>query len=283
MSTPTDEWNKGWDGQLSIDTPELISLQFSLAGVGSRGIAVMLDYLIQAAAYLLAMLGLVALGSATGSGRAHAANSPNVDKWVVAILILIPFMLHWAYFTLFEALWDGRTPGKRMMRLRVIQQNGRSLTFFESMIRNLIRIVDALPSFYAVGIISVFATKRQQRLGDMAAGTIVIHEAKQESSLWNGTGARSFTATIFDPPVVTQTVVSSGLPVDAIARLTAADLTAIDSFLARRLDVPMDVRERLAGRLAQQLRMRMQVESVGLRNEALIESVEREMRSAGQL
>jgi hypothetical protein len=189
-------------------------------------------------------------------------------------------MFHWGYFTLFEAFWNGRTPGKRMVRIRVIHESGRSATFFESMVRNFIRIIDALPSVYAVGVTSLFITKRQQRLGDLAAGTLVIHEEKQETPLWNGTGARSFTAASFDRAPMPAVRNGSGLPADAIARLRSTDLEAIDSFLARRLDLPMDIRAGLASKLAAQMKRRMQVaETIPLSDETLLEGLERDARN----
>ena len=276
MNTRPGEWND----QLSIDTPELVSLQYPLAGIGSRCLALLLDYALQAAFYLLTFLALLLVPDSAGSSHHvfHPHGSSGAAKWATAIVILVPFLLHWAYFTLFEALWDGRTPGKRVLRIRVIQQSGQSITFFQAMTRNLLRAIDFLPSFYAVGLFSVFITKTDQRLGDLAAGTLVVHEVKQESSMWEGSGARSFTASFFDN-VPAAEIVSSGLPADALARVTTADLQAIDNFLARRLDIPLDVRATLAARLAAQLRTRMQLDSsLTIKNEMLIEGVMHDVR-----
>ena len=274
MNARTGDWND----QLSIETPELVSLEYPLAGIGSRCLALLLDYAAQAAFYLLAMLAIVFLPGTTHSSRHVYPQGSAAAKWATAIVILVPFLLHWAYFTLFEAFWDGRTPGKRIMRIRVIQNTGRSITFFEAMTRNLLRAIDFLPGFYAIGLLSIFITKTDQRLGDLAAGTLVVHEVKQETSIWEGSGARSFTASIFENAPAAETV-SSGLPADALARVTTADLQAIDSFLARRLDIPLDVRAALAARLASQLRARMQLgPSLAIRDETLIEGVMHDAR-----
>ena len=97
-------------------------------------------------------------------------------------MVLIPFLLQWGYFALFEGLWHGQTPGKRVAKIRVIQQSGRAITIFESLSRNLVRVVDFLPAFYVVGTISIFITKRNQRLGDLVAGTLVVHEGQSRDA-----------------------------------------------------------------------------------------------------
>ena len=147
------------------------------------------------------------------------------------------------------------------------------------MTRNLLRAVDFLPGFYAIGLVSIFVTRTDQRLGDLAAGTLVVHEAKQESSIWEGSAARSFTATLFQNTPAAQ-IITSGLPADALAHVTVADLQAIDSFLTRRLDMPLDVRATLAARLASKLRLRMQLDPsfAAMRDESFIEGVMHDAR-----
>ena len=104
-------------------------------------------------------------------------------QWTVAIFTLALFLLNWGYFTLFEAFWNGRTPGKRVASIRVIQRSGRAIGIFESMARNFVRYVDQIPFFYAVGVIAMFATRQHQRLGDLAAGTLVVRDREQETPL----------------------------------------------------------------------------------------------------
>ena len=119
-------------------------------------------------------------------------------------MILIFFLMNWGYFTLFEAFWNGQTPGKKLFKIRVIQDSGRQITFFESMIRNLLRIVDQFPplyfvSLYLVGVITMACNRQHKRLGDLAAGTLVIHERPTEEPIWGGTGPRTITAAAFQP------------------------------------------------------------------------------------
>ena len=149
-----------------------------LAGIGSRFIALLVDMLIWAAGLFVLAMFLWILQPAL------EAFSRLSYQWVVALITFTLFVLNWGYFTLFEAFWNGRTPGKRVARIRVIQQSGRPIGLFESMARNLVRYVDQIPFFYAVGVIAMFATKQHQRLGDLAAGTLVVRDGEQETPHW---------------------------------------------------------------------------------------------------
>ena len=179
--------------QLNIETPELVAIEMPLAGIGSRFIALLIDTLIWAA-------GLLVLAILAWLFRPAMQAFSNLSyQWTVAIVTLIMFLLNWGYFTIFEAFWNGRTPGKRVARIRVIQRSGRPIGIFESMARNFVRYVDQIPFFYAVGVITMFATRQHQRLGDLAAGTLVVRDREQETPLWGETGARTFTAPVFSP------------------------------------------------------------------------------------
>ena len=136
--------------QLSIDTPELVAIEMPLAGIGSRFIALLLDYLICGAGLLFMLLVFAVILPGI------LAFSKISAQWATAFVIILVFLLQWGYFTLFEAFWNGRTPGKRVARIRVIQRSGRAIGLFESMARNLVRYVDQIPFFYAVGVIVVF-------------------------------------------------------------------------------------------------------------------------------
>ncbi len=150
------------------------------------------------------------------------------------------FLLNWGYFTLFEAFWGGRTPGKRVARIRVIQQSGRPIGLFESMARNFIRYVDQIPFFYAVGVIAMFSTRQHQRLGDLAAGTLVVRDREQETPLWGESGTAMFAGPV---PSQTHPIPDShtalSLPALGIAKLSSADLEVLEGFFARRLDLPL--------------------------------------------
>ena len=106
----------------------------------------------------------------------------SAPKWVGAVMILLLFLTFSSYFAFFEWIWSGQTPGKRWMKLRVIREDGRPITFWEAAVRNLFRIFDMMPyPFYSIGLISVFSTSRDQRVGDMVAGTVVVREREAEA------------------------------------------------------------------------------------------------------
>lgn len=260
--------------QLSIETPELVPLEFPLAGIGSRFIAILVDYCIQFAAVIVFFLSLLLF--LPGMERFQAIGA----KWAIAFAILIPFLLHWGYFALFEGFWHGQTPGKRVAKIRVIQQSGRAVTFFEALSRNLVRVIDMLPTFYIAGVVSIFVTSRNQRLGDLAAGTLVVHEgqARHEVSLGN---TRLLTQ-VATPAQAAPRAIS--LPADALHRLTTADLQAIETFLERRLDMSLEVRQALAARLVASTASRMQSQPPpNMHPETFLEEVAYGMRSLGSL
>ena len=94
--------------------------------------------------------------------------------------MLLVFALSWGYFIFFELVWNGQTPGKRVVGIRVLTSRGEPVTLVHSLVRNLVRLVDALPSAYMIGSIAILVTRRSQRLGDLAAGTIVVRERHAE-------------------------------------------------------------------------------------------------------
>jgi uncharacterized RDD family membrane protein YckC len=234
--------------QLNIETPELVAIEMPLAGIGSRFIAILVDYLIFGFAFLVFILLAVVLAPALSLFGGLSA------KWAVGIVILIVFVVHWGYFALFEAFSNGRTPGKRVAKIRVIHQSGRGINFVESLARNLVRFVDNLPGFYAVGIIAIFISPRNQRLGDMVAGTLVVRDREAESPAWSDAGTRTFTApSLAAEPPIPPPHLRVTLPATALARLSATDLEVLEGFFSRRLDMDLTTRGVLASRIASAL------------------------------
>jgi uncharacterized membrane protein SpoIIM required for sporulation len=159
---------------VDVETPELVVLTYSIAGVGSRVLAALTDLLICAGALLVLVF---AVGLLHGASRAMGAAVGVPASWGTAVLILAQFAVLWGYYVLFEGLRDGQTPGKRIHRLRVVREGGYSVTFGVSAVRNLVRVLDMQPFvFYLVGLGSMLVTKRGRRLGDLVAGTIVVRE-----------------------------------------------------------------------------------------------------------
>jgi uncharacterized RDD family membrane protein YckC len=239
--------------KLTIDTPEQIALEFPLAGAGSRFLALTIDLLMQLGGFLvLAAIGLVALWlRSTGFG--------TLATWIVAILIFLAFLLYYGYFVAFEAAWAGQTPGKRYVGLRVITVTGQPITTYEALLRNLLRIVDQMPGIYAVGVLSIFFTSRNQRLGDLVAGTVVVHEQDAPRS-------------VPSPGEAPAARLGAG-------RLTPQEIEVIEVFLGRRQALPDHLRRRTAEQLAARIRERLEISSSAHGNdEALIESIAAEYR-----
>lgn len=151
--------------ELVVATPERVSFEYRLAGPGSRFVAQSLDLLIVGAVMVVLGFGSIALAVGTGDGNL-----------AVLVFVLATFVLLFGYFWFFEALWTGQTVGKRVMKLRVVGDRGEPLTFVHASVRNLIRIIDFLPFGYGIGLAVLFANGRGKRLGDLAAGTVVVRE-----------------------------------------------------------------------------------------------------------
>jgi uncharacterized RDD family membrane protein YckC len=269
-----------WD-QLSIETPELVGIDMPVAGIGSRFVALLVDYLI----WLIALIALIFLISVIDPSLSHF--SKLGEKWAEAIVVFSLFLWFWGYFTLFEAFWDGRTPGKRLAKIRVIQRSGRGIGLFESMIRNLLRIVDQFPGVYMVGAVSIFLTRDHQRLGDLAAGTLVVHERESLAAPSTGASTRTFTAGIFDgaanPPASPRTA-SLELSQSAVQRLETADLEVLEGFFARRLDFSMETRAELAQRIAAAIHAKTGLEApAGVSTETYLEELARQFRDLARM
>lgn len=239
--------------KLTIETPEQIALEFPLASAGSRFLALAVDTLIQLCGF--AILGLLALGAAF----IRIDLDSTLGTWALAALVIAGFVLYYGYYALFEALWNGQTPGKRAIRLRVITTSGRPITVFDALLRNLLRIVDQLPGIYTVGLLSIFLTERNQRLGDLAADTVVVHEQPIERH-----------------EIPERRVAASRR---GAARLSPQEITVIETFLARRRSLPDHLRAGTAKSLAERMRARLDLpaESV-VGDEVLLEEIAAEFR-----
>jgi uncharacterized RDD family membrane protein YckC len=264
--------------QISIDTPELVSIEMPLAGIGSRFIALLVDYLIWGAGLVvLIIIAIITLPAM------HAFNVKSA-QWAEAIVIFLLFLLNWGYFTLFEAFWNGRTPGKRVARIRVIQRSGRSIGLLESMARNLVRYVDQLPFFYAVGVITMFVTSQHQRLGDLAAGTLVVRDRDPESPLWGDSGSRTFTAQLYSRSPIPEPHTAVTLPAMGISKLSSADLEVLEGFFSRRLDMGLETRQALAQRIAAAIQAKSSLEApAGASVETFLEATARQLRDQVRL
>jgi uncharacterized RDD family membrane protein YckC len=217
--------------KLTIDTPEQISLEYEIAGPGSRFMALFVDLMIQIIGTVVLVILLLILGV---SFTFHST-------WAVALYVLGGFLLQWGYFAGFEIAWKGQTPGKRQAGIRVINETGREASVYEAIARNLLRAVDSMPGVYALGALVMFLSPQNKRVGDYVAGTIVIHDRKPEED------AIFFNTTEQEADDINYSV------------LTATDLHAIEMFLQRRLDLELPVRQKTARKLAEHFRQKCEV------------------------
>src|SRR6187200_3280480 len=226
---------------LIIETPERVPLHFALASIGNRFIACAIDHAIQAITVILMLLAFITLANYSSLGD-RLSSAP---KWVYAVLIVILFLIVSGYFAFFEWVWSGQTPGKRWLKLRVIREDGRPITFWEASVRNLLRSFDMMPfPFYSIGLISVFSTSRDQRVGDMVAGTVVVREREAEAPAF---------AKVFASPVSDPALRRSFKPVDftaSLSSLTESEIQVVGTFLRRRWDLSDVPRQWMAWRVS---------------------------------
>ena len=225
---------------LVIETPERVPLHFALASIGNRFIACAIDHALQVLTIILMVIGFTLLADYSRVGGILS----NAPKWVYAILIIILFLIVSGYFAFFEWIWKGQTPGKRWLKLRVIREDGRPVTFWEASVRNLLRSFDMMPApFYSIGLISVFVSSIDQRVGDMVAGTVVVREREAEAPAF----AQVFAAPVSDPALR-----RSFKPVDFTASLdslTESEMEVVEAFLRRRWDLSEVPRQWMAWRV----------------------------------
>ena len=223
------------DDRLTVETPEQTALQFPLAGIGSRFLALAYDTCLQIIAFVLFFLLMALLTfSVDTSGGPDEAGS-----WAIAIVVLMGFAVYYGYFAFFEAIWNGQTPGKRSFHLRVIKDTGRPIGVYEAIARNLLRIVDQLPGLYLVAIITALLNRNHKRLGDYVAGTVVVHEVLVDSArpVWNLPESSS----------------APGRSAYDVRQLTVEELDLIETFLQRRASLSDEVRRKMAHQIAQRV------------------------------
>jgi len=234
-------------------TPEGIRLDVVLAGLGSRFIAYLFDVCVQTAA-LIAFL--IVLHSFEGS-------NPDTTSVLIAVGSAVAFLFldFIVYFVIFEMLFNGRSPGKRLAGLRVVRVSGQPVGFVASALRNLLRLVDFLPVLNLLGSVLILATTKNQRLGDLAAGTIVIRErVAAEQTLTD----RAFSSgAAFAAPAGQASYWAAGQPPDHwlppelahwdVSAVPVEELALARTFLGNRDGYTPEARQRLAVQLANRI------------------------------
>jgi len=156
--------------RITLQTPESVELEFTLAGIGNRALALLIDYI---ALGITLIVFWIAWGIFTVIITDTLGNRANLGLWLFAIALFINFLIYAGYFVFFEVLWQGQTPGKRYTKIRVIRDDGRRIGIQQATLRALLRPVDDI---MFIGAFLIMLGPKEKRLGDMAAGTVVIQE-----------------------------------------------------------------------------------------------------------
>lgn len=231
-----------------LRTPEQVDLEYEVAGLGSRFIAILLDSLIQLAV-MLAVVAVFALGAVLLGAMARdlvGANSTAFGVVGIALAVLLFFVVTWGYFIFFELVWNGQTPGKRAAGIRVLTTRGEPITLTHAFVRNLVRIVDSLPTSYMLGVAVMLATRRAQRLGDLAAGTMVVKEHRASA-----------------PQTLEALPPEQALAPQQAVAFTREDVALARDFLLRREALPAEQRRILAREIADRFRARLASNGLG--------------------
>lgn len=226
-----------------VATPESISFSYDIAGIGSRFMAAFVDFL----AYFVIAIGMSILYGQIDQRIADPALSSALE----AVYIGFTFALYWAYYIVFELVWGGQSPGKRLVGLRVIRIDGAPAAPGQIVIRNIMRLVDLFPGFYMTGLVTMFLNSQSRRLGDFAAGTLVVREGRTVSlaELSRSTG----------PAIRLSEQAAADAATLPIHRLDRERRNLAREFIARRSNMPPRQRAavavQIAGSVAQQLDM----------------------------
>jgi uncharacterized RDD family membrane protein YckC len=218
-----------------IRTPENVTFEFELARVGSRAVAWLVDVLVMGAL----TVATVQLGSAV---------MPVAGGFANALVFVVIFLIQWWYSALLEWRWGGQTIGKRLVGLRTLSDRGVRIGFVQAVVRNLVRLVDLLPGLYLVGGLSALLDRHGRRLGDIAAGTIVVRERRTPAPSAVVPPSERYNTFVDDPAVAL-----------AVRRITAPEREAMVSLSLRREQLPLPVRRELFARLADHLEQRLGV------------------------
>lgn len=238
-----------YEDRITIATPEGVDLEVALGGLGSRFTAGLIDFLLES------LLVGAALAAFFGLGELIGFNDSLTDALGAAVASALVFLALFAYHVLFETRANGRSPGKRAAGLRVVRAGGQPVGFRVSSVRNIVRALEGPPTLYFPAVMAILLTRRNQRLGDLAAGTLVVREARTRAEASPGS----------PPPAAPVGWDVSGVGAEQVA--------TVRQFLERRHSLASEPRARLAGDLADRLRPRVAGADAGLDAERFLEQL----------
>ncbi len=233
----------GLFNKFTFQTPESVELEFTLAGIGNRAYALLIDYIVLGSILIVLLLMWALISILLGT----LYENTNLALWIIAIQLLILFFTYVGYFVFFETLWQGQTPGKKLVKIRVIRDDGRPVRLQQATLRSLLRPLDDLLS---LGAFMIIFGRQEKRLGDWLAGTIVIQEEQATTS-----------ATF--PISEAAKTLALELPNEAaLSRLLPEDFAVIRDYLQRREGMMTKARLEVSRKLAYQVKDIIALEAI---------------------
>ena len=238
--------------QINLQTPESVELEFTLAGIGNRSFALIIDYIVFGLAILLVwIIGFFLAFQLVGLEE-------RLAQWIWAIQLMTVFAIYTGYFVILETLWQGQTPGKKWTKIRVIRDNGKPERLPQAILRALLRPVDDL---LFIGVFLIIFLPQEKRLGDLVAGTLVIQEETSKYALVDFSAEAE--------------VLAIRLQIEGeIANLLPEDFATIRDFLQRRKNMMLEYQHQLSRKLAQQVKEIILLEDIpeGYSNSQFLEA-----------
>jgi uncharacterized RDD family membrane protein YckC len=234
--------------RVKIRTPESVELDFMLAGIGNRALALLIDYtvLTLVVTTVIALASLIA-EQITNLAELLGGGTDAIEMWIIAILILLVFLLTTGYFVVFEILWQGQSPGKRVTQIRVISETGQPPNLFQATLRSLLRPVDDI---LFLGFLMIVLTRREKRIGDWIAGTLVVQmeRSAMRKSLNLSDNAQAIAAQLQEMAQPEQ--------------ISPDDFTVLREYLMRRSQLTPDAKSEVSLQLARHLKQVIQLDTL---------------------
>ena len=234
--------------RINLETPESVELEYTLAGIGSRAYALVIDYLVLGAILFLSVVIAIFLSYQITASDSFLASDEQgkLLQWLWAIEALIAFTIYVGYFVFFETIWQGQTIGKKKAKIRVITDDGKPTTIGKSSLRALLRPID---DFFFIGVFFIVLGKKEKRIGDLIAGTIVIQEEIASTKHLN------FKITEEAKELALQLRIETD-----VARLSPDNFVILSNYLLHRSQMIPQAKRQLARKLAEQIKNIMELE-----------------------
>ncbi len=246
--------------QINLQTPESVELEFTLAGIGNRSFALIIDYIIVGLTVLLTWVVSYYFAYQIDPGFLFGSNPDLLAQWIIAIQSLVAFAIYAGYFVILVTLWQGQTPGKKWTKIRVIRDNGKPERLPQSILRALLRPVDDI---LFIGVFFIVFSQQEKRIGDLIAGTLVVQDEQVSKSA-------SFDISPEAQDLAVQLRIES-----EITNLLPEDFATIRDFLQRRQNIMLEYQHQLSRKLAEQVKEIILLEKVpeGYSNSQFLEAI----------